>query len=194
MMTMPSMVERRDGWEPGSSSSVALSGSQPRIVVVGLGNTLRQDDGVGCRAVARLLARGDLPESVTLLDGGVLGLELLAYLEGASHWLLIDAVRTGRSPGALVRLTLDEIPEALPMKLSLHEAGVLDLLAIARLRDALPAHLVLWGVEPATVAWSTELTPVVAASLEPLVDAVAQEVWAWVGPLPIGHQLSLIHI
>lgn len=157
----------------------------PRIVVVGMGNTLRQDDGVGCRVVERLLARAGrpdgLPAEVTLLDGGVLGLELLAYLEGATHWLLIDAVRTGAAPGSLVRLAGDAIPAKLPLKLSLHEAGVLDLLAMARLRNTVPPHLVLWGVEPATVAWSTELTPVVAASLEPLVDAVVREVWAWVG-------------
>lgn len=176
-MTVSSMAEHTSGWTPGAG---ATAGAAPCIVVAGLGNVLRQDDGVGCRAVERLLARGDLPAPVTLLDGGVLGLELLAYLEGASHWLLIDAVRTGRPPGALVRLTLDEIPAALPLKLSLHEAGVLDLLAMARLRGSLPAEVVLWGIEPATVAWSTELTPAVAASLEPLVDAVAAEVQAWV--------------
>ena len=148
-------------------------------MVAGLGNSLRQDDGLGCCVVQRLLARGDLPQEVTLIDGGVLGLELLAYLEGATHWLLVDAVRTGRAPGELVRLTLEEIPTALPMKLSLHEAGVLDLLAMARLRDTLPEHVVVWGAEPATVAWSTELTPVVAAAVEPLAEAVVREVNAW---------------
>ena len=115
-----------------------------------------------------------------MLDGGVLGLELLAYLEGATHWLLVDAVHTGQLPGAVVRLAKDEIPVALPMKLSLHEAGVLDLLGMARLRGSLPAHVVLWGIEPAGIEWSTELTPVVAAGMDALVAGIEGEVLNWV--------------
>jgi hydrogenase maturation protease len=112
---------------------------------------------------------------VKAIDGGTLGLDLLPYLEGTTALLVIDAVRSGRAPGSLIRLQDDEIVPALAVKLSLHQAGLRELLAASRLMGICPPTVVLWGIEPGHVGWTTELSAPVAASLGPLVDAVVAE-------------------
>jgi hydrogenase maturation protease len=150
-----------------------------RILVLGIGNILLQDDGAGVRAVERLTSDYQLPAQVEALDGGVMGLELLPYIEDRTHLLVIDAVATGQDPGTLVRLEGESIPAVLEMKLSPHQAGVLDLLAVGRLRGTLPERIVIWGIEPASTEWGMDLTPAVASSLDELIAAVAAELQAW---------------
>jgi hydrogenase maturation protease len=153
--------------------------AQPGTLVLGLGNILRQDEGLGIHAVGRLQTRYRLPRQVRALDGGTMGLDLLPYLEDASAVLLIDAVQTGQPPGSLVRLEGQAIPSALALKMSSHQVGLQELLATSLLRGTLPARMVLWGIEPASIAWGLELSPVVGAAIGELVDAVARELHGW---------------
>lgn len=149
------------------------------ILVLGVGNILLQDDGLGVRAVERLAARCRLPDRVRLLDGGVLGLDLLPYLEGIAALLLLDAVQVGQPPGSLVRLEGDAIPAALARKMSMHQVGVQELLALAAFQGTLPDRVVLCGLEPASLDWGLALTPAVAAQLDALVDAALRELADW---------------
>jgi hydrogenase maturation protease len=151
----------------------------PRIVVLGLGNILLQDEGLGVRALERLTTSYRLPADVQAVDGGVMGLDLLPYLDDVDALLVIDAVQTGRPAGSLVRLEGEAIPAALAVKISVHQVGLQELLATSRLEGTLPRRVVLWGMEPATIEWGLELSPSVAASLDELVDAVAQELHDW---------------
>ncbi len=137
------------------------------------------DDGVGVRAVRELAARFRFPAGVRLLDGGTLGLDLLPQLEGVERLLIIDAVETGREPGALARLAGDEVPTVFAPKLSPHQMGLSDLLAVAELQGVSPRETVLWGVQPAFIGLGTDLSPVVAAQLETIVDNVLQELERW---------------
>ena len=82
--------------------------------MLGLGNILLMDEGLGVRAVERLAAAYDLPENVEILDGGTLGLDLLPRLDGVDALLLVDAVKAGGPPGTLVRLEGDAIQAAWP--------------------------------------------------------------------------------
>lgn len=151
----------------------------PGILVLGIGNILLRDEGVGVRALERLMDMHCLPPEVRTLDGGTMGLDLLPYLEETSSLLVLDAVQTGRPPGSLVRLEGDEIPAALAIKLSVHQVGFHELLAASRFRGMLPSRLVLWGIEPGSLDWGLDLSPAVAAALDPMVAAAAQELQDW---------------
>lgn len=144
-------------------------------LVLGLGNTIMSDDGIGPKVIDQLQQGDALPEDVALLDGGTLGLDLLPHLEGVQRLIIVDAVDIGKAPGTVVRLTGDEVPIALETKLSPHQMGMKDLLAVARLMGQLPEEIVLIGVQPACLEMDTELTPLVAAALPTLLAMVQAE-------------------
>lgn len=134
---------------------------------------------MGVRALQRLRATYRFPEEVQTIDGGVMGLDLLPYLEGVGELLIIDAVQTGEPAGTLVRLEGDAIRAALSLKMSMHQIGLQELLAVSRFQGTLPARVVLWGMEPASLEPGLELSTVVAGRLGDLVEAVAKELWDW---------------
>lgn len=143
------------------------------------------DDGVGVRVAQRLTEGYRFPGGVTVMDGGTLGLDLLPHLEGVKRLLMVDAVETGGPPGTVVRLAGEEIPVALQTKLSPHQMGLQDLLAVAEFQGNRPAEMVLWGVQPASIELGMELSPAVAAQFDRLVEAVLAELAAWgVAPDP----------
>lgn len=149
------------------------------ILVLGLGNTIMSDDGFGVRAVAALSSRYRFPPAVRLLDGGTLGLDLLPHLEGVERLLIIDALEMQAAPGAVFRLDGEEVPRAFAGKLSVHQMGVQDLLAVAELMGHLPSELVVWGVQPECIEMGTELTATVEAAIEPVVAGVIEELRRW---------------
>lgn len=149
------------------------------VLVLGLGNTIMSDDGFGVKALAALSSRYRFPESVCLLDGGTLGLDLLPRLEGVDRLLIIDALEMKAPAGRIVRLEGEEVPRAFASKLSVHQMGVQDLLAVAELQGHLPATLVVWGVQPHSVQMGTELTTAVAAAVDEVVACVSDELRRW---------------
>ena len=151
--------------------------SDSHTVVLGLGNILHSDDGVGPRAIDRLRAHPHLPENVKLIEGGTLGLELLPHIWDASYLLVVDAVDVGEKPGTILRVAGEEL-HSLPGKGSIHQLGLADLLAALRVLARRPPRVVLLGVQPATTDWGTELSPAVEASLDSLVDKVLIELQA----------------
>ncbi len=145
------------------------------LLVLGLGNLLLEDDGVGAAAVALLLDRYEVPRGVRVLDGGTLGLSLLPYLETADAVILIDAVRADGPPGSLVRLDGDDVPPAVVTRLSPHQVGVADLLDGARWLGRYPDRLVLLGVVPESMELVVGLSPRVYAALPQLIEQVVGE-------------------
>ncbi len=145
------------------------------LLVLGLGNVLLEDDGVGSAAVTRLRDRYDAPAGVRVFDGGTLGLSLLPYLDQADALILVDAVRADEAPGSFVRLDGDEVPPAVAARLSPHQVGVADLLDGARWLDRYPARVVLLGLVPQSIELGIGLTPAVAGGLDHLVARVADE-------------------
>jgi len=155
-------------------------------LVLGLGNTLLSDEGVGVRVVERLLEQYDFPEGVRLLDGGTLGLNLLPDVEDATRLLVVDAVQARQPAGRLMRLTGNDIPIFLDTsKISPHQESLQDILALAVLRGTLPEEVVLWGVQIGSMEVSLELSPPVAAQVGVLVRKVLEELKRWgVEPQP----------
>jgi hydrogenase maturation protease len=150
-----------------------------RAVVLGLGNSLRTDDGAGIHAVRRLSAHGRLPKGVEAIDGGTLGLDLLPELRGVSHLLVLDAVETGSLPGTLSTFTGAEL-SSLPASKSVHLLGLTDLLGAMHLLGDSPSQVVLLGVQPGSIDWGTELTPAVDAVLKDLVEIALAQVSDWI--------------
>ena len=150
-----------------------------RTLVLGVGNILVQDEGLGVCALERLQASHRLPSEVSAIDGGTMGLDLLPYLDGITHLLILDAVHGSRPPGALVRLEGEAIPVALAMKLSVHQIGLQELLAVARFQGTLPGRVVVWGMQPACLEPGIGLSEPVRANLDDLVEAAARELAFW---------------
>lgn len=150
----------------------------PNALVLGVGNLIMSDDGVGVRVVQQLQREFSFPANVEIVDGGTLGLDLLPFLEDRSHLIMVDAVETGKRPGTCVRLSGDELPVALETRVSPHQMGLKDLLATARLMGHAPAEMVLIGVQPGSLELAEELTSEVALQVETLKGAVLKELAA----------------
>lgn len=145
------------------------------LLILGLGNVLCGDDGLGVAAVAEIQRRFFLSPRVRVLDGGTLGLALLGHIGLAQDVLLVDAVRGDAPPGTLVRLEGDEVAPAARERLSVHQIGVADLLDGLRLLDAVPRRLLLLGLVPRTLELGLERSPEVQAQLPSLVREVIAE-------------------
>jgi hydrogenase maturation protease len=150
-----------------------------RTLILGLGNILLCDEGVGIRVVERLQEEYDFPEEVQILDGGTLGMDLLPYVEAADRLLVIDAMEMDAEPGEIARLEGDEVPAFLGIKISPHQMGLADLLTAARLRGRFPQELVLWGVQPGVIDVKLELSAPVAARVDVLMDKALAELRRW---------------
>lgn len=163
------------------ANDMTLSGAGERtpVVVLGMGNLLRRDEGLGIRALQRLDALYALPPTVQLVDGGTLGLELLSYLEDAERALVLDAALSDASPGTLVQISGDDVPAYFSMRTSPHEIALPDLLAIAKLRGTTPLELVLVGMHPASIELGWDLSEIVASRLDDMVASAAAVLYQW---------------
>jgi hydrogenase maturation protease len=146
------------------------------VLVLGIGNILLSDEGVGVKAVEELQSRYDCSDAVEIVDGGTVGFELLPYFENRSHILIIDAVKTGNKPGTIVRI--DDPPAFFQKKVSPHQIGLADVMGIAVITDNMPQHIALFGIEPKELSTGLELSPEVAGNVSQLVDMVVDELKA----------------
>ncbi len=151
---------------------------KPRVLVIGLGNVLMQDEGVGVRAVEYLESRYHLPAGVEVVDGGTSGTELLEPMRGVEQLIVADAVNTGASPGTLVRLTEEEVPAFFETKLSNHQLGLSDLLAVLKVTDEAPKSITIIGMVPYELENKLGLSERTTARLEEMVQRLVAELEA----------------
>ncbi len=150
-----------------------------KISLIGLGNLLLGDEGVGVHAVEALKRKYDFPEEVRLLDGGTLGLDLLHLIEGMDGVLFIDAVDLKKKPGTIAVIEGEGLPSLLEPKLSLHHVGLADLLLASSLLGTRPAEIALVGIQPETVEIGLELSKTVMDRFETLLRAVVEKLREW---------------
>lgn len=149
--------------------------SQPATLILGLGNPLRGDDGVGPFVVKALLD-GELPEGVDALDGGTGGLELLQVMEGWDRVLVVDSADIGREPGQFIRFRPDQAELAQRSDdFSFHETGLAEALTLARALDQPLPEIVIFGVQPAQMDWGEGLSSAVKAAVPALIEAILSE-------------------
>jgi len=147
-----------------------------RTLILGLGNPLQGDDGIGCRVVQELEKR-NLPDDVEVMDGGTPGIGLLNLFERRDRVIIIDAAEMGLEPGEFRCFAPDDITlTGSTQRFSLHRSGVADALALAReLKIELPP-IVFFGVQPASVEWRDGLAPPVQRALPQVIEAVLKQV------------------
>jgi hydrogenase maturation protease len=145
------------------------------ILLVGVGNVLMGDDGIGVRVVHEIEKRYHLPESVEVLDGGTSGLELLSYFSERDQVIIVDAVESGLPPGTVVKMEGEDVPARFATRISPHQLGISDVLAAARISGKLPREMVLIGMEPKRVELRLDLSEEAGRNFEKLLDTVRNE-------------------
>ncbi len=144
-------------------------------LVLGIGNLLIGDEGIGCLAVEELNSRYQLPPGVECIDGGTAGFELLPLIDNRDLVILIDALRNDMEPGTVVRIEGEDVPTSFLTSITPHQLGISDVLAAATLTDTLPEEMVLFGVEPKQLDVGIGLSPEVAGGMEIIIDAVVEQ-------------------
>lgn len=149
------------------------------ILLLGLGNILLSDEGLGVRVIEELGRDYEFPEEVNIIDGGTGAFFLLPYLEQAVKVLVIDAVKMGKSPGSIYELTFEECLLLPKEKLSLHEISFSDLLFLLQLRGKTFDDFVLLGVEPANIEPGDTLSEEVKMALPKVIERILCKLKAW---------------
>jgi hydrogenase maturation protease len=150
-----------------------------RRVVLGLGNTLNMDEGLGVHALVLLQREIGLRTSVEFLDGGTLGLNLLPLVEEASHLLLLDAVNAEGLPGSVVELSKEQIPLFANVKLSQHQLTFQEVLGLALVRGKYPEYLHLIGVQPADLSTGVGMSDAVLRALPDVLKRAERVLTEW---------------
>lgn len=149
--------------------------SARKIVVLGAGNILLRDEGIGVHVI-REMEKMDLPPNVELLDGGTLGIDILNLIEGADKLIIVDAVKTEAETGAIFRFRPEDIKTVSKgYKTSLHQIDLFEALKIAKLMDQYPESIVI-GVQPGKIEWGLELSPELRERIPAIIDVVLEEI------------------
>jgi len=153
--------------------------SAASTVVLGVGNPLMGDDGLGLVALERLRRGWTFSPHVELVDGGTWGMNLLPTIESASHLLVVDAIHRDLPPGASVRMEREDLPRMLSSVLSPHQIDLKEVFALAEIRGTFPPEAVALGLQPHVVAMGTELSEAVAARMDSLLAAIIEQLTEW---------------
>jgi len=145
------------------------------VMILGIGCILYSDEGFGVRVVEKLQQLYEFPDSVLVVDGGVLGINLLGVISKPAHLIVVDAIRNKGNPGDLYRLEADAIPARIRAKNSLHQVDFLEALTLCQALDKVPETVIL-GVEPEDIeTLSLELTAATQSRIDRMIDMVLDE-------------------
>ena len=152
-----------------------------QILVLGVGNVLLQDEGVGVRVIEILSKDYCFSSNVALMDGGTLGLRLLDPIAQSDYLIVVDAVQNAQPPGTLYRISTDEIAKRVSFKNSLHQLDLVETLAYAEILGNRPQAIII-GIEPEDISpWGLELTATVQARVPELCSRVLAEIVSFGG-------------
>jgi hydrogenase maturation protease len=151
------------------------------VIVVGLGNPLMADEGIGVvliEALSRLAAAGDLPsETIEYTDGGCGGMYLLHTIAGRQKAILIDCTLMGTPPGTIRRFTPDDVASVKQMAhLSLHEVDILKVLELAKQIGQCPDDIVIFGIEPVSITQQMHLNDAIRAKIPHYIETIKSEI------------------
>lgn len=152
-----------------------------RIVVLGLGNILNHDEGAGVYALKELenIAPEEIRARAELVDGGVLGMDLLPYVEGATHLLILDAVDGAAEPGRVVEYQEEEIELFYRGRISWHQLGFQEVLAVAKVRGKFPEQVHLIGVQPKDISTGLGLSAEVKKAVQEMARKGLEVLTRW---------------
>lgn len=152
-----------------------------KAAVIGIGNLLLRDEGVGVHAIEALRERfgNDLPEGLQLIDGGTMGLDLLPYVEVLDKLLIVDAANLNEPPGTIRVMEGDKVRRFLDTKFSVHQIGLPDMLFAAELQDALPEEVCIVGIQPEVIETGLEMSEVILKNFDSLLGAIIKKLGQW---------------
>lgn len=152
---------------------------EPTVSIIGLGNILMSDEGVGVHAVNEFERRYTVPEYVEIVDGGAAGLDLIPFIEGKEKVLMVDAVNFDQQPGYIGTLENDAIPVRLTQKASMHHLGLMDVLCIVRMSGNIPNDLCIIGIQPKSLELGLDMTPEIWDKKGILVERIVSKLLEW---------------
>jgi hydrogenase maturation protease len=147
-----------------------------KVLILGVGSILMTDDGIGIRAVEELQRRFRFPDNVEVLDGGTSGIELLPYISNKDYLIIIDAIKGDSPPGTVLKVEGKDVPAKFRTRISPHQLGISDLIAVAQLTGELPKELVLFGIEPERIELGIGLSEPAKANFNRLINAIVDEI------------------
>jgi hydrogenase maturation protease len=157
-----------------SASYESPENKPPRVVVIGVGNLLLKDEGIGIHAV-KALQEINLPHDVKIVDGGTAP-DIIAYTEASAKLIIVDAARAGGEPGTIYRFHPQDLTEENGKIASVHELGVAQNLKLMSLMGNKPGEIVIIGVEPGEIDWGLELSAGLQNKLTEIVNTILGEI------------------
>ena len=150
-----------------------------RAGILGVGNLLTGDDGVGVHVIRELKKRYRFPDNVRLIDGGTMGLDLLPFLEDIDRLIIIDAVNLKKPPGTIEIIDGERLPAILNSKLSVHQIGLSDLLFAIRMKELPLKEICLIGIQPESMETGIELSERIKAGINTLLNHALNKLREW---------------
>ncbi|MEH7437107.1 HyaD/HybD family hydrogenase maturation endopeptidase [Neobacillus drentensis] len=152
---------------------------ESKITILGIGNTLFSDEGVGIHLLPLLEEALKEVDQVEIIEGLTDGMRLLGPVEEAENLIIIDAINAGKEGGTIISLVGEEIPAYFGIKMSIHQLGFQEVLLAAKMRDRYPKQIVMFGMQPTSLELGVELTETNRQKLGELANAVIEQVHNW---------------
>lgn len=150
-----------------------------QITVLGIGNTLYSDEGIGIHILPKLEEVLKDIANVEIVHGATDGMMLLGPIEETDNLIIVDAINSGASPGTIIQIEGDEIPKYFGIKMSIHQQGFAEVLAAAQLRERFPSQIVLIGMQPASLELGVELSQIGKETMPLLIERITMLINEW---------------
>jgi hydrogenase maturation protease len=151
-----------------------MNENTPRIVIIGVGNLLMKDEGIGIHAIQALEKLG-LPKDIKIVDGGT-SPDLIAHTQAGEKMIIIDAAKAGGEPGTIYRFKPEDLAAERAALASAHEMGVVENLALMGITGSKPTEVIIIGVEPGEIDWGMELSPTLRDRIPKIIEVVLKEI------------------
>lgn len=142
-------------------------------VIIGIGNILLQDDGVGVHVIKQL-ENEKLPTTIELVDGGTSTLDTLGFFLDYKKVIVVDCLRAGLIPGTIYKIKPDDIKNYKKENLSIHDVQILDVVKMANMMNKYP-EVVIFGIEPEKIAVDLEMTLTMVSKIPEIVSNIKKE-------------------
>ena len=156
-----------------------MNQSEKPIKIIGLGNYLYRDEGLGIHVLPDIIRMFEEDPDVEVIEGSTDGLRLLEPIEQARGLLVIDAIADHRVPGSVIVLEDDDIPKYFSLKMSMHQLGFQEVLQVAALKDCYPEKISIVGIQPESLVMGTELTDTIDQAVPELKECIQEKVIQW---------------
>lgn len=153
--------------------------SRDKITIIGIGNTLYQDEGVGVHILPLLEEGFSNDPEIEIIEGSTDGIALLEPVEDAEYLIIIDAINAGKPGGTIITLEGEEIPAYYGIKMSIHQVGFQEVLWAAKFRDRYPKNIIMFGMQPSSMELGIELSKTNQKKLHELASKVIEQIDAW---------------